>query len=198
MSTSVVMGLGAAMMLFWAIGAYNRLVRLRSEVAKAFSSLDNILSVQSALIQASVPASMMRGADGALSDADVQDGMTAEWQRLSAAGEQLSRSLARARSRPLDPEAIAALSSAQSVLAGLCPQVASQVDGDAVAGMPVGLQTRLAHLADQLEVPANALDAAVGIYNAAIRQFPALLLARVWGFKPAGCFRPPAPIEQGV
>ena len=35
-------------------------------------------------------------------------------------------------------------------------------------------------------VPAAAFDASVRVYNLAIRQFPALILAGIWSFKPAG------------
>jgi LemA protein len=43
MTKPMVLGLLVAIALFWAVGAYNRLVRLRSEVVKAYSALDNVL-----------------------------------------------------------------------------------------------------------------------------------------------------------
>ena len=55
MTKPMVLGLLVAIALFWAVGAYNRLVRLRSEVVKAYSALDNVLSVHPAVIKAAQP-----------------------------------------------------------------------------------------------------------------------------------------------
>jgi LemA protein len=185
MTAPVLLGLLAATALFWAVGAYNRLVRLRSDVVRAFSALDNVLAVQPALIQASLPASMPQ----------VPNKNAAEWDRLSAVGAQYALSLANARSRPLDPEAIAALSAAQRVLDGVWEHAAVYSDdGDAAAAALLdGLQARLARLAEQAVGPGRFFDAAVMAYNIAIGQFPALILARIWGFKPAGSLRSMSP-----
>ena len=64
MTKPMVLGLLVAIALFWAVGAYNRLVRLRSEVVKAYSALDNVLSVHPAVIKAAQPladAGLARG-----------------------------------------------------------------------------------------------------------------------------------------
>lgn len=173
----------AAIILFWAVGAYNRLVRLRSDVVKAFSALDSVLAVQPALIQATLPAAL-------------PDGSPAQWRRLSSAGEQYARSLANARSRPLDPEAISALCAAQSVLDDVW-QIPTQPGSDPQAGLMDGLRARLARLADQAAGLREAFDASVFAYNTAVGQFPAMLLARIWGFKPAGLIQPRNPEQNG-
>lgn len=198
MTLSFITGILVAIALFWSIGAYNRLVRLRAEVVKAFSALDNVLSVQPALIQASLPAQDLAGPDAThRTDADAEPPPEA-WDRLSAVGEQYARALANARARPLDPQAMAALSSAQSVLEGVWKTAGRQENENAAgAVLPDALQTRLARLADQAIVPCGLFDDAVRAYNAAIRQFPALLLALVWGFKPAATFKTQPPDGSG-
>lgn len=182
MTTSFFMALLAAIAMFWAIGAYNRLVRLRAEVVKAFSVLDNVLSVQPALIQASIPMPGLppTGADPT----------ALLWEHLGAAGAQYAGALANARAQPLDPRTIAALSTAQDVLDGVWRSAALQASDSAPVALPDGVQMRLARLADQAVVPGTLFDASVQTYNAAIRQFPALFLALVWGFKPAATFNP--------
>jgi hypothetical protein len=40
-------------------------------------------------------------------------------------------------------------------------------------------------------VPATGFDSAVEVYNLAIHQFPASMLARIWGFRPATALRWP-------
>jgi len=173
MTKPMVLGLLVAIALFWAVGAYNRLVRLRSEVVKAYSALDNVLSVHPAVIKAAQPL------------ADVsQLSPDALWSRLVAAGEQFAQALANARVHPLDPDAIRALSAARGVLT----EVWQATDGDSPEGstLPESLRARLAALDEQAALPAAAFDASVRVYNLAIRQFPALILAGIWSFKPAG------------
>ena len=177
MTKPMVLGLLVAIALFWAVGAYNRLVRLRSEVVKAYSALDNVLSVHPAVIKAAQPL------------ADVAAGVPqlspdALWSRLVAAGEQFAQALANARAHPLDPDAIRVLSAARGVLT----EVWQATDGDSPEGstLPENLRARLAALDEQAALPAAAFDATVRVYNLAIRQFPALILAGIWSFKPAG------------
>jgi LemA protein len=159
-------------------------VRLRSEVGKAFSALDAVLALQPALIQAAIPESLT---------ADVPPkNSLAQWSRLSSAGEQYARSLANARAQPLDPDPLSALCAAQRVLDDVWLSAARPESGTDTpdACLPQGLQLRLARLADQVAGPREAFDAAAMAYNTAVRQFPALILARIWGFKPAGLIGP--------
>ena len=60
------------------------------------------------------------------------------------------------------------------------------------AGLPEGMSSRFERLADQVAGPREAFDVSVKAYNDAVRQFPALLLARIWGFKPAAEIHPPS------
>jgi LemA protein len=103
---------------------------------------------------------------------------------LVAAGEQFAQALANARAHPLDPDAIRVLSAARGVLT----EVWQATDGDSPEGstLPESLRARLAALDEQAALPAAAFDASVRVYNLAIRQFPALILAGIWSFKPAG------------
>lgn len=177
MTTTMVLGLLVAILVFWAVGAYNRLVRLRSDAVSAFSALDNVVSVQSALIRAAQPAASSLEPDR---PSPFQDSL---WPRLEAAGEQVAQALSNARARPLDPEAIRALSTAYGVMtdAWRSPQ-AQRLDGTL---HPQDLRARLAALDEQAVVHAANFDASVAVYNVAIRQFPALVLAGIWHFRPA-------------
>jgi LemA protein len=183
-TTLLILAVLVATLLFWAVGAYNRLVRLRAAVSQSFSALDAVLLVQPALIQAVLPELL---ASDVLADAD-----QAPWARLSSAGEQYARALAFARAQPLDPGAVSALCAAQRVLDDVWHGGARMgTDGNITdAGVPGHLQGRLARIADQGEGPREAFNASVLAYNQAVRQFPALLLARIWGFKPAAMMEP--------
>ncbi len=190
MTKSMVLGLLVAMLLFWAVGAYNRLVRLRAEVSKAFSALDNVLSVQPALIKTALPDELPAEA---VSVVQTQLPPATPWARLAAAGEQVALALANVRARPLDPQAVEALSAARGVLADVRQSagIAQYHDAPSEDALPDALLARLAALDEQAVVPAAAFDAAVQVHNLAIRQFPALILARIWGFKPAAALRWP-------
>ena len=160
----MVLGLLVATLAFWAVGAYNRLVRLRSDAVRAFSALDNVVAVQPALIK----AGQLEGRDGVDAHAGIE---MAAWSRLEAAAGQFAQALSNARARPLDAEHLRAFSTAYDVLTN--------------AWRAPDLRARLAGLDEQAVALAAAFDTSVAAYNKAIRQFPAVLLAGVWHFRTA-------------
>ncbi len=176
----MVFGLLVAILVFWAVGAYNRLVRLRSDAMKAFSALDNVVAVQPALIKT---GQLVAGA-GPNDGVEGYGGMEqAVWSRLEAAAGQFAQALANARARPLDAEHLRAFSTAYDVL--VCAWRAPEAEClDAVLN-PRDLRTRLAGLDEQATILATQFDTSVTAYNLAIRQFPALLLAGIWHFRTA-------------
>jgi LemA protein len=78
----------SAVGLFWAVGAYNRLVRLRSEANQAFAALESELAKQVHLVQECVPPEE----DQAQSQFT---GGSAFWGGLQGAAAQMQASLAR-------------------------------------------------------------------------------------------------------
>ncbi len=172
----MVLGLLVATLAFWAVGAYNRLVRLRSDAVRAFSALDNVVAVQPALIK----AGQLEGRDGVDAHAGIE---MAAWSRLEAAAGQFAQALSNARARPLDAEHLRAFSTAYDVLtnAWRAPEAECM---DAVLN-PRDLRARLAGLDEQAVALAAAFDTTVAAYNMAIRQFPAVILAGVWHFRTA-------------
>src|SRR4051812_45589476 len=102
MDTSIVVWIAAAVTVFWSVGAYNRLVRLRSEANAAFAALEAELTRQVQLVHACIPPEEEQQASSF-------SGGSAFWGGLQGAASQLSASLAAARARPLDPDRIAAL-----------------------------------------------------------------------------------------
>ena len=55
MPSSIVLWSVAAVLLFWAMGAYNRLMRLRAEANAAFAALEGELAKQVALVRECLP-----------------------------------------------------------------------------------------------------------------------------------------------
>lgn len=172
-----------ALLFFWATGAYNRLVRMRSAVGQAFTALDRLLIEQLAWVRAALPASARETAAGA--SVPVDDPATAAWMRLAAAGEQVSMALAPARERAVDRAAIAGLVLARAALQQAWDDVLTC--GWFVAETlrsRESMQAEWDKLHHQQQPLVMAFDDAVHAYNAAVAQFPAALLARIAGFEP--------------
>lgn len=151
MNSSVIIWAGLALLLFWSVGAYNRLVRLRSQGLAAFAGMERLLSQFAAMAREQGPDT------GAL---------------FAAAG-QFQASLNVSRSRPLNAPTTKALSTAYETLRRCWLQA------------PDALPAQWDQLAVQLELARSDFNQSVSGYNAAIGQFPAAVLARLFGLKPA-------------
>ena len=187
----------AALLLFWFVGAHNRLVRLRATALQAFGTLDTALVRQLDFVTAS-----------ALPDADVPAPTvvvaTSEDVRraaLQASARQFTALLAATRLRPLDPEVIAAMSTSLHVMLNawqrMDPEAVtrSNADGrelraDLLAG-PLESGSSIATVipwpepSTATEISRVQFNLAVAGYNAAVRQFPAVLVAWLFRLRPA-------------
>lgn len=180
-----------AIAVFWALGAYNRLMRLRSAVIQAFGSFDAHMVRQVSLLGEFGAAHAVQPT----SSNDPQQEMAA----LQGATTQLSASLAVARARPLQVDAMAALAAARDVLHASWLKAASTMaqggSGDVPEPVadgslpphqaPSSWQVRWDEHVRQNDQAVRVFNDAVLYYNAAIAQFPANLLAWVFGFKAA-------------
>jgi len=186
MPSSIVLWSVAAVLLFWAMGAYNRLMRLRAEANAAFAALEGELAKQVALVRECLPP------PEATQPAPL-DGEPGFWSGLHGAAAQFAASLAIARARPLEPDRIAALGAAQDVLA-MAWERAERDDAHDLAGprLPETLTARRAQIVMQTHAAIEHFDQAVLRYNEGIAQFPAVLLALLFGFKPGRGVRAPA------
>lgn len=184
MTSSLMYWIAAAVLLFWAVGGYNRLVRLRSEANAAFAALEAELVKQVQLVQECLP-------EGQTQPASLFDGLESSfWGGLQGAATQFAASLAVARQRPLEPEGIAALSAAQAVLS-MAWERAERDDAHDLAGprLPDTLTASRAHLVAQARAAADQFNQAVARYNDAIGQFPAMALAWLFGFRQGRAFQ---------
>ena len=174
-SSPVLWGL-SLLLLFWAVGAYQRLLRLRAAAHQAFGALDAYLVRQQALL-----------AECEAAHAQASGAPAAALAALQAASIQWGAALALARARPLSPEAVATLGAGQRTLvAAWQALLRAREDEDgpaAIASWRQRWDTCQAHngLAQQ------QFNDAVTQYNAAIAQWPARLLALLLGLRPGAC-----------
>lgn len=170
-----------ALLLFWAVGAYNRLIRLRSAAIQAFGGLDAHLQRWMSLL-GEYRAARALPADGAAEPAAQDDGHAALW----AATTQLDASLTVARAKPLDAEAAAALSAAAQVLETawqtVVREAAQASEGVAPPALAPWVQRR-EQVSLHGDVAQGRFNEAVRHYNHAVTQFPANLLAWLFGLK---------------
>jgi LemA protein len=178
-SSSFVPWVVAAVAVFWAVGAYNRMVRLRSDANAAFAALETELTRQVQLVHACVPPEEDQAPSQFF-------GGSAFWGGLQGAAAQLQASLASARTRPLDPDRIAALGAAQEILS-MAWDRAERDDAHDLAGprLPENFSSERAQLVRMAQAATEHFNHAVIRYNEAIAQFPAVMLAWLFGFHPA-------------
>lgn len=175
--------IAAAVLLFWFVGAYNRLVRLRSAALQAYATLDAALARQLEFVQAR-----------ALAADDAVFGRGPIMQ-LHATALQLTTLLGATRQRPLDPERMAALATALHVMLTawqrLFPDEVVSFDAAGMLSRPVPLGGVVIDASPvpgaiawpepsaAAEIARGQFNQAVRQYNAAVGQIPAVLVAWV-------------------
>lgn len=171
MSGSVFIWLAWAVVLFWVTGAYNRLVRLRSQTIDAFGPLDVQFRFFVTLVE-----------DNFSDDATVQSASNAS---LLSAAARFDDALKAARGHPLDVATMRALGAAQKALEVAWRQMCAQPVDLAGDPLPDTLILQWQHITVNTELVRATFNRHVQSYNEAIAQFPAHLLVWLFGFKPA-------------
>lgn len=166
-----------AVFIFWAVGAYNRLIRLKNAIAQAFGAVDVQLKRRDDLI-----ASLVEAAEKHPQQAP--DAL----QAVMAARKQARSASDVVRSRPAGAQAVRTLSAAEQVLDASLTRLfaAAQAYPELEADTAIGdLGEALSRTQDKAGFARQAYNEAVLAYNQAQSQFPALLIARLFGFSPS-------------
>ncbi len=183
MSDSVMVWFVIAMLFFWSMGAYNRLVRLRAQGIVAFAALEGLFNQCLLMVKTNLPDT---GAIHSLHDANQGlDPSSTAWAGLAAAAEQFNACLKMAHAQPLNGPTMSALRTAFETLSLSWSRLRDLPPDLAGPALPGPLQSQWEQLALQSELARAEFNKRVVNYNEAIDQFPALLLAWVFGFKPA-------------
>lgn len=169
-TSTIALWMTAAVLLFWAVGAYNRLVRLRHTLARRFAVLDQQCDARQVLLQrlAALLAALPDGEPAA--------------QVVQAALAQADAARAHARTRPSEASALTSLRLAEAILADARTRHADALPADE-AGL--ALRAELAAADNTLDFARRQFNEAVAAYNRAIAQFPTWLLAGPFGFRSA-------------
>jgi LemA protein len=169
---------GAALLVFWMLGAHNRLVALRNEIIAAWAQVDEPLQRRGAALLALVE--VLRGhfseEHGAL------DALQAAQAQVQAAADAL-------RLRPALAPRAAALAGAEATLQAALARVLALLEQRASLAAGDELAPQLAALRDTAQRMAFArqlFNDTAGRYNEAARQFPTRLMSSLFGFGVAG------------
>ncbi|QHI98626.1 LemA family protein [Xylophilus rhododendri] len=161
-----------AVLAFWAVGAHNRLTRLRAAVLQAFGQLDAAMALWIELVPpAPDPATP-------LDEAAAAD--EAGWAGLRAAALQLGACLAVARQRRQRRQRradIAALSAARDVLRDAWQRLLLETPRFGGQAQPGSIHLVWEQRDTQVQLAIDQYNQAVRLYNAALGQFPAAILA---------------------
>ena len=173
-ATHLTIGAALAVLVFWVVGAYNRMVRLRTALVAKFVPVDDICRQRQALLDEQFEL---------LSTALASAGPRLETLRGACRQFEAARELARVR--PGAPGAITSLRLAEDILA----EARARLPVQSAAGVDLpDLNTRLATSDTTFAFARVEFNDAVVRYNRAVGQFPTSLLAGIFHFRPAATF----------
>lgn len=166
----------AAVLVFWMVGGYNRLVAMRSAIGEAWRQLDELLQHRDALAAALSErvAPALEGEQGALE----------AWRAARAARRSAADEL---RLRPLHAGPATALAAAEATLAAATARVLALLEQQ--PRLDEEAQRRLAGLQDlqpRIAFARQVFNEAAKAYDEAIAEVPTRWLARLYRFAPAG------------
>ena len=166
------------MLVFWVLGAYNRLMALRNAIGQAWARVGDALRQRAAVTQPLVAAlrEPMAAEHGAL------DG-------LLRAHEAAMRAAAQMAMRPVLPAHAQAWVAAEAALAAVAARLLALLDQhpEAQASEPVaGLVATWREAQARLPFARQLFNQETQVYNEAIALIPTCWLARAFRFRPAG------------
>ena len=169
-TTQIGIGIGAAVLLFWTVGAYNRLVRLRNAILRGFAPVDAQYLVRQGELRALCAA-----------HAPPEGEPPAPWlEALQAACRQTDAAHTRARAHPGAAVATTSLRLAEDILS----DTRSRMPAEAMVHAElVDIGTRLAAIDATLAFARKQFNDTVEEYNRAVRQFPTWVIASLFSFR---------------
>ncbi len=164
----------AALMFFWGIGAYNRVMLLRNEIGKAFAQLDEALT--------------RRTEQGEALLVLLRERLPSEQASLDALATAQAEAKATAqavRPRPYAADPIAQLAVTSAVHGAALTRMVSLVEHHSELMSDAALSTVIDELKlidRQRAFARQVFNQAVHNYNEAVRQFPTRVLVSFFGF----------------
>ena len=177
-----------ASLIFWSVGAYNRLVRLKNIIANAFGQIDVQLKRRYELIP-----NLVEAARKYLShERETLEAVIAARNQAKSASDV-------ARSRPSNALAVSTLAVAEQALSCSLGQLfaLSEAYPELKADQTIReLSEELTSTENKVTFARQAFNDAVLDYNNAQGQFPAVLVARLFSFAPSAMLQATESAEE--
>ena len=177
-----------ASLIFWSVGAYNRLVRLKNIIANAFGQIDVQLKRRYELI-----SNLVEAARKYLShERETLEAVIAARNQAKSASDV-------ARSRPSNALAVSTLAVAEQALSSSLGQLfaLSEAYPELKADQTIReLSEELTSTENKVTFARQAFNDAVLDYNNAQGQFPAVLVARLFSFAPSAMLQATESAEE--
>lgn len=173
MSASVLIWLLAAVLLFWCVGLYNRLMRMRARGLDALGSVEKHLRSYTTLIQVQFPDE-----EGSY--------IPLEWAGLVSNVKLLELQCKAARGAPLQALPLQVLGQTVDAIETEWTLLREQPADLAGPTMPEAMQKLWDEAALKTRTARGGFNQIVDRYNEALHQFPASLVVGMMGFKVAG------------
>jgi LemA protein len=183
MSDSLLLWAVLALLLFWGVGLYNRLMRMRARGFSAFGSVEKHLREY-----ADLTAGQMKKFETGLDDVTfVQPGkLQPEWEAVLSALEVLDHALKGARAMPLAITPMAGLTQATAALQQVWDSLQAVPSDLAGPVLPHDIHVQWDAVTHRVENSRNGYNQILAQYNEALTQFPARWIVGLMGFKPGG------------
>ena len=168
----------AAVLMFWAVGAYNRLVSLRNNIARAFVPVDAQIRHRQGLIEQWIEAQR-----------PLLDHTPKALDAVVAACGQLQTACDIVRNRPVSSKPVTSLRVAEDTLTEARNRLSAELPNrpDVLASLGLaGIGEELAAADSALGFARQQFNQAVQAYNDALQQFPTMMLTGVFRFRLAG------------
>lgn len=166
-----------ALLFFWGVGAYNRLMALRNAIGAAYVQLDQALSARAAHCR--VLLTLLR---------PQLPNEHATFDALEAAQAEAQTAAQAVRAKPHAGDPVAALAVATALHAAALTRLMSLVEHHSELhhqGEVMALVDELKLVERQRAFARQVFNQAVEKYNLAAEQFPTRVLASFYGFGPA-------------
>ena len=184
MNGSLLLWGGLAVAVFWSVGVYNRLMRMRARALDALGSVEKYMRKYASLVETHLTAP---GAIASRSGGDFADASPwQEWAALQTALLDMEQALKEARAASLRIAPVnrlgAGFDAVQNAWQALC-DLPADLAGPAV---PDILRLQWDAITAKAQTARGGLNQILTKYNEAIHQFPARLVAGAMRFEPAG------------
>lgn len=183
MNASMVLWIVVAMVLFWVVGLYNRLMRIRARAMAALRSVEKHMRHCIKLAQLHVNYAGT-GEEEPLNGIDV--GLCQEQSQLVLNLQLLDKALKDVRGTPFARSAVARVGELFEGTQHLWLANLNGTDKRGMAVPPKAMQLQWETATDKAQTARAGLNTILFKYNEAMYQFPARLVVGVLGFRPAG------------